>query len=655
VANHSTPGAVAGLSSGVRAISGGAEHTCALTTAGAVLCWGDNSLGQLGDGTITQRNVPVAVSGLGSGVVAIATGAWHTCALTGTGAVMCLGINSHGQLGDGTTTEHLTPIAVSGLSSGVTAIAAGDLQTCAVTAASAVQCWGINDVGDGTNSDRYTPTTVSGLASGGAAIAIGSVHACALTAAGGVRCWGYNDFGMLGNGSSIAYSLIPVDVLPFTALDPATVATGEYHSCTLTHAGTVFCWGDNANGELGIGSALTQSTVPAAVPDSANLTALSLGAYHTCAVTTAGAVQCWGYNYYGQLGNGSTNDSASPTAVSGLSSGISSVAAGLYHTCAMTTGGAAQCWGYNYYGQLGNGNNTNSSTPVAVSGIGANGITAGGYSSCTMSAGWFPASCWGYNGDGELGNNTTNNSNTPTFVWNLSGNLNSISSGGYHTCGVTTAGAAQCWGYNGYGELGNGSLANSSTATNVSGLASGAASISAGAFHSCAVTTSGAAQCWGDNYNGQLGSGNTNNSSTPVSVLSGVATVAAGGFHSCALTTAGSVQCWGYNYFGELGNGTTSNSTFPVIAIYAGQDIAFNPPSTVSQGASIALTASASSDMTVSFDTWTPSTCSVSGTTLTITGTGLCGVRASQSGWAGFFYPTQFAAAPQQLRLIRIQ
>ena len=191
--------------SGASKIAAGGNHTCALTSAGAVQCWGFNSNGQLGDGTTTNRLMPTAVSGLTSGVTAIAAGSSHTCALTSAGAVQCWGNNGDGQLGDNTITQRLVPTAVPSLTSGVTAIAAGQLHTCALTSAGAVQCWGDNfygQLGDNTFTQRLVPTAVSGLTSGVTAIAAGDSHTCALTSGGAVQCWGDNGFGQLAKKRS---------------------------------------------------------------------------------------------------------------------------------------------------------------------------------------------------------------------------------------------------------------------------------------------------------------------------------------------------------------------------------------------------------------------------------------------------------------------
>jgi len=180
-------------------------HTCAVTTGGGVKCWGSNSNGQLGDGTTTNRSTPVDVAGLTSGVTAITAGEYHTCALMTTGQVKCWGWNGSGELGDGTNISRSTPVDVSGMGSGVSAVDAGWWYTCALTTNGTVNCWGSNSaggLGDGTTTDRSTPVAVAGALSGVTAIAVGLWHTCGLTTGGGVKCWGSNSNGELGDGTT---------------------------------------------------------------------------------------------------------------------------------------------------------------------------------------------------------------------------------------------------------------------------------------------------------------------------------------------------------------------------------------------------------------------------------------------------------------------
>jgi alpha-tubulin suppressor-like RCC1 family protein len=356
-------------------IAGGAHHTCALSSAGAVRCWGENAHGELGNGTSINSRTPVAVSGLSSGFVAIAAGNGYACALSSAGAVQCWGDNQFGQLGNGTShTIERSPVAVSRLSGKVVAIAAGAFHTCALSSAGAVQCWGENshgELGNGTSLNSSTPVAVAGVSSGFVAIAAGRGHACALGNTGAIQCWGDNQFGQLGNGTN-DNSRTPVAVARLSGKVVA-IAAGDFYTCVLSSAGAVQCWGENSHGQLGNGMHNNSSTPVAVSGLSGGFVAIAAGTGHTCALGTTGAMQCWGDNEFGQLGNGTNNSSRTPVAVARLSAAVIAIAAGAFHTCALSSPDAAQCWGENTYGELGNGTSLNSSTPVAVSGLTAYG------------------------------------------------------------------------------------------------------------------------------------------------------------------------------------------------------------------------------------------------------------------------------------------
>jgi len=348
-------------------IDGGNGFTCALTSIGGVKCWGANIYGQLGDGTsLNVRSTPVDVTGLTTGVSAISTGGSHACALTSSGGVKCWGLNGYGQLGDGTTISRLTPVDVSGLTSGVTDITTGLNYSCALTTSGGVKCWGSNNqgqLGNTTTIDALSPIYVSGLSSGVSSIAAGGSHACAVTTGGGVKCWGY-DWGFLGDGTSNQQSLVPIDVSGLSS-GVASVAASDVHTCALTTTGGVKCWGANNQGECGDGEYTTPRLTPVDVIGlTSGVTSISASYYHTCALTVGGGVKCWGVG--GGLGNGSSSDSSSPVDVSGLSSGLSVITAGYNSSCAISTTGVASCWGNNTFGQLGNGSTATSYIPVTV-------------------------------------------------------------------------------------------------------------------------------------------------------------------------------------------------------------------------------------------------------------------------------------------------
>lgn len=348
-----------------RVSSTGLAHACAATTTGALKCWGGNGSGQLGDGTTANRTMPTDVVGLTSGVLAVAVADHHTCALITSGGVKCWGANDSGQLGDGTTESRTTPADVSGLSAGVTAIAAGGQHTCALTTSGGVKCWGANgrgQLGDGTTGSRTTPVDVTGSATGIASISTGGAHTCAVTSGGGARCWGGNSNGELGDGSQ--QDRATVVAVSGLASGVAAVVAGANHSCALTTGGGVKCWGANSSGQLGDGTTGSHSTPVSVLGLSSGVVGVG-AANHTCALMTGGSVKCWGDNSVGQLGDGTTTSRTTPVEVAGFASGAG-LSAGANFTCASTVGGGVKCWGSGDVGQLGNGTVTSSSRPLRV-------------------------------------------------------------------------------------------------------------------------------------------------------------------------------------------------------------------------------------------------------------------------------------------------
>jgi alpha-tubulin suppressor-like RCC1 family protein len=352
--------------------------TLAATGAGAqsatVWAWGYNEYGQLGDGTNSDRNVPVAVSGL-SGVVALGAGGRHSLAVKSNGTVWAWGDNWAGQLGDGTNTNSNVPVVVSGLSS-VTAVAAGIYHSLALKSDGSVWSWGWNlygQLGDGTTTNSNVPVAVSGL-TGVVAVAAGEDHSLALKSDGTVRAWGANDVGQLGDGT-YTNSTTPVAVYGLTGV--VAIAAGRFHNLALKSDGTVWAWGYNGYGQLGDGTSEWRRNVPVAVSGLSGVVAVAAGDYHSLALKSDGTVWAWGGNGWGQLGDGTNTNRNVPVAVSGLSD-VVAIAAGYYHSLAIKSDGTVRAWGWNVHGQLGDGTNTDSNVPVAVSSLSNVVAVAGG-------------------------------------------------------------------------------------------------------------------------------------------------------------------------------------------------------------------------------------------------------------------------------------
>jgi alpha-tubulin suppressor-like RCC1 family protein len=355
---------------------------------------------------------------------------------------------------------------------------------------------------------------------------------------------------------------------------------GGWHTCTLLSNGSVKCWGENYNWELGDGRGYpieNYSSTPVTVKNLTNAVAVAAGKLWTCALLSNNSVKCWGDNYYGVLGDGKgypeENHSSTPVTVKNLTSAVA-VAAGNSHTCALLSNGSVECWGGNDKGQLGDGTTINRRIPVKVRGItNAIAISLGVAHTCALLSNG-SIKCWGYNFFGQLGDGKRfpieNYSSTPVTVKNLT-NAVAVAAGEEHTCALLSNGSVECWGDNVYGQLGNGTsglLEERSTPVEVANLTNVIA-ISAGAYFTCALLNNGGVKCWGYNHDGQLGDGTTINRNTPVKVTGVTNAVEIGSSedHSCVLLKDGSIKCWGINLEGQLGNGTTRRSFTPVTVL----------------------------------------------------------------------------------------
>ena len=403
-------------------------HTALRRLAAAFPCWQMASLLLAGLALIgsackdadspTSPQTPPALASAAQTMafVQVSAGGSHTCGVTANHRAYCWGTNGSGALGDGTTDERLSPVAVVGGLS-FRQVSAGVSFTCGVTTDDRAYCWGSNfqgQLGDGTTSHRQVPVAVAG-ARRFRQVQVGSSHACAITMDNLAFCWGDNASGKLGDGT-MTNRLIPVRVQA-GARRFTRVSVGYYHTCGVAADALGYCWGANFTGQLGDGTT-TDRVTPVAIRGGRSLRQLSAGSQHTCAVTIGNAAYCWGSNRYGQIGDGTSGYASRrvrPVAVLGGRS-FAAVGADGGHSCGVTTSNVAYCWGDNASGQLGDATNTKRTTPVAVAGGQRfSGLSTGYFHNCGVTTGE-RAYCWGANGGGRLGNGTTTDSSTPVQV-----------------------------------------------------------------------------------------------------------------------------------------------------------------------------------------------------------------------------------------------
>jgi alpha-tubulin suppressor-like RCC1 family protein len=602
----------------VTQVSAGNGAACAAGSTGAAYCWGLNSSGQLGNGTLTTpQKTATAVTTAGtplSGMtvtqVSASSGGNQTCAISGAAAAYCWGLDASGQLGNGTTsTTQDTAVAVStsGVLSGValSQVTSGRDQGCALSGAGAAYCWGGNTDGDlGNNSTTQSTTAVAvstaGVLSGVTLTQLTADYnfTCALAGRGAAYCWGFNGSGQGGNPATAVNFLVPVAVTSA----PTLVASGYDHSCLLRN-GRAFCWGNDTSGQLGNNSTTGKQTAPVAVYTSGVLSGVTLiqivtANSFTCALGSTGAAYCWGAGGNGQLGNSTTACPCTSSDVPVLVKGgltFTQISAGTNFACALTSAGAAYCWGANSNGQQGNGGTTASNGPGPVTttgtpmaGVTLTQVTAGFGYACALGSGG-AAYCWGLNTNGQLGNGTTTSpqltatavttSGTPMAGATLIQLAVTVWSGATaSTCALSSTGAAYCWGDDTYGELGNSTTTSTAQTTavavTVTGVLAGVTltQITVGTNFACAVGSAGAAYCWGLGTSSQLGNNTIVSSNVPVTVwatgvLAGVTLtqISSGQLATCTEDSTGAFYCWGSNGSGQLGNGTTTSSDIPVV------------------------------------------------------------------------------------------
>lgn len=579
-------GAADGSAAQIKQIAGGKGFAVVLKTDGTVWSWGDNLRGKLGGG-LDSRSKPSQVKGI-SDVIAIAVGEYHTLALKKDGTVWSWGQNSSGQLGDGTTADHAAPEQVAGLSD-ITAISAGFSHSVALKSDGTVWSWGddsYSQLGDGKQDNETHPVKAINIQNA-KAIAAGAYHTVALDADSYVWGWGDNSMGELGNGISGSTYNSPTMA---GGLNHVTqIAAGYNFTMALTDNSGLWTWGDNSQGQLGLGtSAGTAVTLPSAVQGSQNIVAIAAENLHALSLDKDGTVRAWGDNSSGQLGSGTapdgnTYDNVFPGIVNGLPK-AAVIGTGFNFSFVVGADNTLWAMGNNAYGQLGDGTKQNQLVPEQITSFaaaaaptlkpGEGPVINGSVRSSPLAAGDSTTFVvkngklfgWGDNLFGQLGTGGNTGTLAPQALTAVT-DVAAVAEGGSHTAVVKKDGSLWTWGNNFFGQLGNGTTTSSNAPVQVNGL-QGVVSVAAGSNHTIVLLNNGTVWGFGDNTFGQLGvdDNNANSETAPTIIpsLTHITAIAAGGNYSLALQDNGTVWAWGDNSNGQLGDGTNSGKNQPV-------------------------------------------------------------------------------------------
>jgi alpha-tubulin suppressor-like RCC1 family protein len=577
----------------ISSIYAGFRHSYALTADGIVIAWGDNGYGQLGDGTTTERYYPVQINMTGvlagKKIASLSSTQDHALALSADLTVFAWGANNAGQLGDGTFKYKLVPIKVNmtGVLAGktVSAISAGGQHSLALTTDGMVYAWGSNldgCLGDGTTFYRSLPVLVdmTGALAGKSVSSIyaGFTYSLAMTTDNKLYAWGSNYAGQLGDGTEEVRLLpVPVNMEALEGKSISLLSTGPDHSLIITNDGSMYAWGDNEQGQLGINS-LTNALSPTLVNQTdaaigSSISSISTGGNHTLVLTSTGKVTSWGTNSAGQLGDGTNTDlqlAPIPVSTAGVLAGkvVSSIAAGHAHSLALTSDGMVYAWGSNYYGQLGDGPSIQQLSPVQVGrtvfqGKTMRSIIAGGNHSFAITID-NQLYGWGYNPNYQLGDGTTTTRRFPIPIDIPEKIISFLATCQHHTIALTSDNMLFAWGKNQHGQIGDGTSIDRRipSPVDMTGVLRGktVSVISVGFVHSLVLTADGQMFAFGSNSEGQLGDGTTTQRLSPVSIdmtsdLAGktILSITAGYTYSLALASDGSIYSWGSNTYGQLG------------------------------------------------------------------------------------------------------
>ena len=544
-------------------ISSGLTHTVAIRASDSSLwAWGLNTSGQLGDGTLLTRFFPIKIGN--SSWTTVSAGLIHSMGITTAGNLFAWG-NNTGQLGDGTAVNKSLPIQITVAKPATydswKFISVNTSQAAAIRASdSSLWIWGGNtsgQLGDGTTINKSSPVRIG--TSSWSMVAAGVSFTAGITTTGTLYAWGYNNFGDLGDGTTISKSS-PVTVSTLNLF--SKISCGTDFSLAIDNSGMLWSWGLNTSGQLGDGTTINKSS-PVQIGTS-SWTIISASYINSAGITTTGALFTWGNNTAGQLGDGTTIAKSSPVQIG--TSSWTAVSTGASYMMGITTTGGLFTWGLGTSGQLGDGTTVNKSSPVQIGTSSWSMVSAGGLTSAAILANGSGALfTWGLGTSGQLGDGTTINKSSPVQIGTSSWNF--VSAGNPYVAAISTAGALFTTGLNSFGQLGDGTIINKSTPVQVAttyNIISSWTAVSAGYSHSMAIAYDGLLWGWGTNATGQLGDGTTATRSYPIQIgNSSWKSIGTSGY-SAGITTTGALFAWGANITGQLGDGTTVNKSSPV-------------------------------------------------------------------------------------------
>jgi alpha-tubulin suppressor-like RCC1 family protein len=575
IGDRSTPVSVLGAVKTFCAISAGDIHSLAIDKNGRAWAWGNNSQGRLGDNSTVSKLTPVSVLGAVKTFCKITAGGFHSAAIDKNGRAWCWGDNSIGQLGDNSLVTKTTPVSLLGAVKTFCAISAGEAHTLAIDKNGRAWGWGSGAngrIGDNSFTSRLTPVSVLGSVKTFCAIDAGAGFSVAIDKNGRVWAWGDNSNGQLGNNSRAICKITPVSIAGVVKTF-CEISGGVTHTIAIDKNGRAWGWGQGASGQLGNNGGSQQNTPISVLGAVKTFCRISAGNSYSVAINKNGRAWAWGVNGFGQLGDNSSTGKFTPVSVLGAVKTFCAISAGDAHTLAIDKNGRAWGWGRNTAGRIGDNSIVNRLTPVSVQGNVKTfcKISAGGSFSFAIDKNG-RAWAWAINNQGQLGDGTLISRLTPVSIAGAVKTFCEISAGGSHGAAIDKNGRVWGWGLAGSGQLALGGIVCVFTPVSITGATKTFCGISAGDGFSMALDKNGRAWAWGNNLGGNLGINSVTSQNSPVSVLGTVRTfckITGGGVvnsssFTLALDKNGRAWSWGYNGVGQLGNNAVTSQLTPV-------------------------------------------------------------------------------------------